>query len=161
MADTAAEINAEADKALTKLYTEVKGAESVVSKSEGVLIFPSVRKAGLGIGGETGEGVLRIDGKPVAFYNTKSLSIGLQAGVQSKSVVLVFKTKEAVEKFQKSSGWEAGVDGSVAVIKTGADGSFDTASIKEPVSAFVFGQSGLMADLSLKGSKFSKSEKTL
>jgi len=67
--------------------------------------------------------------------------------------------QEALKKFRASSGWEAGVDGSVALIKVGAGGSIDTTKIKDPIVGFVFGQKGLMYNLTLEGSKFTKLKK--
>ena len=155
----AREIDISANVALEQFQKEVKGANQFLEKANGYLIFPKVVKAGLGIGGEYGEGVLRIGGKTVAYYSTAAASIGLQLGVQKKSVIIVFLTKEALAKFSRSEGWEVGVDGSVALIKVGAGGSIDTTNIKDPIVAFVFGQKGLMYNLTLEGSKFTKLDK--
>ena len=155
----AREVDVSVDVALEQFQKEVKGAEQFLAQAKGVLIFPKVVKAGLGIGGEYGEGALRIKGKTVAYYSTAAASIGLQLGVQKKSIILVFLTDEALSKFQKSEGWEVGVDGSVALIKIGAGGSIDSTNIKDPIVAFVFGQKGLMYNLTLEGSKFTKLNK--
>ncbi len=159
MAADAREIDVSANVALEQFQEEVKGANQFLSKANGYLVFPKVVKAGLGIGGEYGEGVLRIGGKTAAYYSTAAASIGLQLGVQKKSIVIVFFTKEALSKFRKSEGWEVGVDGSVALIKVGAGGSIDTTNIKDPIVAFVFGQKGLMYNLTLEGSKYTKLDK--
>jgi lipid-binding SYLF domain-containing protein len=159
MAADAREIDVSANVALEQFQKEVKGANQFLEKANGYLIFPKVVKAGLGIGGEYGEGVLRIGGKTVAYYSTAAASIGLQLGVQKKSVIIVFLTKEALSKFSRSDGWEVGVDGSVALIKVGAGGSIDTTNLKDPIVAFVFGQKGLMYNLTLEGSKFTKLDK--
>jgi len=155
----AREIDVSVDVALENFHKEVKGADELLKKAEGYLVFPKVVKAGLGIGGEYGEGALRIDGKTTAYYSTAAASIGLQLGVQKKSIIIVFLTKESLAKFQKSEGWEVGVDGSVALIEIGAGGSIDTNNIKDPIVAFVFGQKGLMYNLTLEGSKFTKLDK--
>ena len=159
MAADAREIDVSANVALEQFQEEVKGANQFLSKANGYLVFPKVVKAGLGIGGEYGEGALRIGGKSVAYYSTAAASIGLQLGVQTKSIIIVFLTKEALSKFRKSEGWEVGVDGSVALIKIGAGGSIDTTNIEDPIVAFVFGQKGLMYNLTLEGSKFTKLDK--
>lgn len=155
----AREIDVSVDVALEQFKKEVKGANQFLSKANGYLVFPKVVKAGLGIGGEYGEGALRIGGKTAAYYSTAAASIGLQLGVQKKSIIIVFLTQESLNKFRKSEGWEVGVDGSVALIKVGAGGSIDTTNIKEPIVAFVFGQKGLMYNLTLEGSKFTKLNK--
>lgn len=120
------------------------------------MVFPSVIKAGFGIGGEYGEGALRIAGKTVDYYSTAAASIGFQLGVQSKTVILVFLDNGALKKFRNSSGWEIGVDGSVALVTVGAGGSIDTTNIKDPIVGFVFSNKGLMYNLTLEGSKITK-----
>ncbi|UCG39754.1 MAG: hypothetical protein JSV00_06990 [bacterium] len=155
----AREIDLSADIALEQFQKEVKGGDRFLASAKGYLVFPKVVKAGLGIGGEYGEGVLRMGGRTVAYYSTASASIGLQLGVQKKSIIIVFLDDEALGRFRKSQGWEVGVDGSVALIKVGAGGSIDTTNIKDPIVAFVFGQKGLMYNLTLEGSKFTKLDK--
>jgi lipid-binding SYLF domain-containing protein len=124
-----------------------------------VLVFPSVFKAGIGIGGEYGEGALRIRGKTVDYYSTAAASIGFQLGAQSKTVIIVFMTNKALKEFRDSSGWEAGVDGSVALVEFGAGGSIDSTNIKDPIVGFVLDNKGLMFNATLEGSKFTKLKK--
>jgi len=159
MAATAREINVSIDEALKVFYREVQGGQSFLTGSKGYIVFPKVIKAGLGIGGEYGEGALRTGGRTVEYYSTAAASVGLQLGVQKKSVIIVFMEKGALKRFRNSDGWEVGVDGSVALIKVGAGGSIDTTNIKSPVAAFIFGQKGLMYNLTLEGSKFTKIKK--
>jgi lipid-binding SYLF domain-containing protein len=144
---------------MKRFYKEVKGAKSFMRTAKGVLVFPKVYKAGFGIGGEYGEGALRIGKKTVDYYNTVAASIGFQLGAQAKTIILVFMEKNALEKFRASEGWEVGVDGSVAIIDIGAGGTIDSTSIKDPIVGFVFSQKGLMFNLTLEGSKFTKLEK--
>jgi len=158
-AASAKEIDTSVDVALERFYKEVKGAKEFAQSAKGLLVFPRVIKAGFGIGGEYGEGALRIGGKTVDYYNTAAASIGFQLGAQAKTIIIAFMQKEALRKFRKSSGWEVGVDGSVALIKLGAGGSIDTTNIKDPIVAFVFSQKGLMYNLTLEGSKFTKLKK--
>ena len=112
--------------------------------------------AGIGIGGEYGEGALRIGGKTADYYSTAAASIGLQRGAQAKTVIILFLQQEALDNFRNSKGWEAGVDGSVALVKVGAGGSIDTTNIKDPIIGFVIGQKGLMFNVTLEGAKFTK-----
>jgi lipid-binding SYLF domain-containing protein len=158
-AATAKEIDVSVDVALERFNKEVKGAKVFLKSAKGVLVFPSVYKAGFVIGGEYGEGALRIGGKTVDYYSTIAGSWGLQIGGQKKTVILVFMQNEAVKKFRASSGWKAGVDGSVALITVGAGEAIDTTNIKDPIVGFVFGQKGLMANLTLEGSKYTKLKK--
>jgi lipid-binding SYLF domain-containing protein len=155
-AASAAEINVSVNEALKKFRADVDGGDVFLKKAEGVLVFPKVYKAGIGIGGEYGEGALRIGGKTVEYYNTVSASIGFQLGAQAKTVILVFLEKQALNDFRKSDGWKAGVDGSVAVIKWGVGEDINTTDIKDPIIGFVFNNKGLMYNLTLEGSKFTK-----
>jgi lipid-binding SYLF domain-containing protein len=155
-AKSAAEIEAAVNASLQQFKESVGSAEELMAKSEGVLVFPSVIKAGIGIGGEYGEGALRIGGKTADYYSTAAASIGLQLGAQAKTVIILFLQQEALDNFRNSKGWEAGVDGSVALVKVGAGGSIDTTNIKDPIIGFVIGQKGLMFNVTLEGSKFTK-----
>ncbi|MCH7500500.1 MAG: methyltransferase domain-containing protein [Nitrospinae bacterium] len=130
--------------------------DDLVKKSKGILVFPSVFKAGFVFGGEYGEGALRIKGHTVDYYNTIAASFGFQLGAKVKTVILVFMEQGALDKFRDSEGWEAGVDGSIAIITLGAGDSIDTSNIQDPILGFVFGQKGLMYNLTLEGSKFTK-----
>lgn len=158
-AATAKEIDAKVDAALDRFQKEVKGSAEFLKSAKGVCVFAGVIKAGLGIGGEHGEGALRIGGQTVDYYSISSASIGLQFGAQKKDVIIVFMEEGAMKKFRESSGWKAGVDGSVALIDIGAGKSIDTANIKDPIVGFVVGQKGLMYNLTLEGSKISKLKK--
>jgi lipid-binding SYLF domain-containing protein len=158
-AASAGVINIEVDEALKKFRNEVGGAGSFLKSAKGVLVFPTVYKAGIGIGGEYGEGALRIGGKTVEYYSTAAASIGFQLGAQAKTVILVFLDDNALRKFRNSDGWEAGVDGSVALVTLGAAKTLDTNSIKDPIVAFVFNNKGLMYNLTLEGSKYTKIKK--
>jgi len=155
-AASAREIDIRVDAALERFNKEIDGAESFLKAAQGVLVFPSVVKAGVIVGGEYGEGALRIAGKTVQYYSTASASIGFQLGAQVKTEIILFMQKEALEQFQKSDGWQAGVDGSVALIKIGTGESIDTLDVKDPIIGFIFGNKGLMYNLTLEGSKFSR-----
>lgn len=155
-AASAQEIDIKVNAALERFKTEIDGAEAFLQAAEAVLIFPTVLKAGLVVGGEYGEGALRIGGKTVQYYSAASASIGFQMGAQSKTEVILFMQKDALNKFQKSEGWEAGVDGSVALIKIGAGETINTTSIKDPIIGFIFSNKGLMYNLTLEGSKFTR-----
>ncbi len=158
MAAERAELDAKADAALSDLYTGNAAAKELAGRAKGVLIIPDILKAGLGVGGETGSGPLRIGGKSVAYYNLTSASIGFQAGAQSYSQVLMFMTDEALAKFQAGAGFEAGVDGSVAVLNKDASGELDTHNLQSDIVAFVFGAKGLMANATVEGSKYTRKD---
>jgi len=155
-AKTAKEINAEVNTALKLFPQYVKGGKEFLNATKGVLIIPNIVKAGLGVGGEYGEGAMRIGGKTVEYYSLAAGSVGFQIGAQKTNLILVFMQDEALRNFRKSSGWKAGVDGSVAFIDVGKEKSLDTVNIKDPIVAFMFGQKGLMANATIEGAKFTK-----
>jgi len=152
----AIKIDADVKKALEQFHQKVKNSKELIAGSKGVLVFPSITKVGLVFGGEYGKGALVIDGRIVDYYSNKSVSFGVQFGAQSKTVILLFTTDEALANFRKSRGWKIGVDGSVVVAKLGVGGEADTNTLKKPIIGFVFGLKGLMVDVSLEGSKIKK-----
>jgi lipid-binding SYLF domain-containing protein len=151
-----ATINAGIDSTLARLYNSVSGSRELVGKSRGVLVFPSVIAAGFWFGGQYGEGGLRIDGQTTGYYSTLGGSFGLQIGVQSKAVVFAFMTQNALDNFVHSQGWSAGADATVALVKVGANGNMDTSTAMSPIEAFVLTNAGLMAGVSLEGTKISR-----
>ncbi|WP_417222056.1 YSC84-related protein [Amphritea sp.] len=155
-AASAQEIDAKVDQALQALYQHSAAGKALSRKAVGVLVFPDVIKAGIGIGGEYGEGALRIGGKTAGYYNVAAASIGFQLGAQIKSQVLLFMTQAALTKFRNSDGWEAGVDGSVALATLGAGGTIDSNTVQQPIIGFIFSNKGLMYNLSIEGSKITR-----
>jgi lipid-binding SYLF domain-containing protein len=149
-------IDAGVDSTLTRLYNVVPGARELVGKSNGLLVFPTVINAGIGLGGQYGEGALRVGGKSVGYYSTASASVGLQAGAQSKAIVFLFMTADALDRFRSSEGWSAGADASVAVLKVGANGNVDTGTATGQINAFVLTNGGLMAGATVDGTKVTR-----
>jgi lipid-binding SYLF domain-containing protein len=159
-AASAEEINATADQTLRSFVRQVPGAKEIAQKAAGVLVFPSVVKAGIGLGGEYGEGLMLVKGgQPGGYYNLVSASFGFQLGVQERSIIIMFMTQDALDRFYRTAGWKIGVDGSVAIITVGVGGSIDTDKITSPVIGFVLDQKGLMYNLTLEGSKISRIER--
>lgn len=149
-------INSSVDATLSRLYTTVPGSRELVAKSRGVLVFPSVLQAGFILGAQSGNGALRVGGSTVGYYNTSSLSVGLQAGAQSKAVIFLFMTQDALDKFRSTDGWSAGANASVAVVKIGANGAVDSNTVQSPIEAIVLTNAGLMGDLSVNGTKVTR-----
>lgn len=149
-------IDASVNGTMSKLYSTVPGSHELVAKSRGVLVFPSVLQAGLIVGGQYGEGALRVGGASVGYYSTVSGSFGLQAGAQSKAIIFCFMTQDALDRFRNSDGWSAGADASVALVKVGANGAIDTTTATAPVEVFVLTNAGLMGDASLAGTKVTR-----
>jgi lipid-binding SYLF domain-containing protein len=159
-AKSAKEIDASVDVALDRFEKQVAGAKEFAKNAKGLLVLPGVMKAAFVVGGEYGEGALKIKGKTVDYYNFVSGSFGLQIGAQAKDIIIAFMTDEALAAFRGSQGWEAGVDGNIALINVGAGGRVDTTTMRDPIVGFVFDVKGLIADVSLKGAKITKLDKT-
>jgi len=150
------EIDAAVDGALADLYAGTKGARELAAKANGILVFPEVVSAGFVVGGSYGQGALRKGGVTVGYYSVGAGSVGLLAGAQTKSMILLFMTPEALQKFESSNGWTVGADASVAVFDAGAAASVSSETARAPIIGFVRSKAGLMANLSLDGTKFNK-----
>ena len=158
-AATAAELNRNGSAVLAKLYKSIPKAKELADNAKGVLVFPSIVKAGFMVGGLFGEGVLLKEGKPVAYYNTVAASYGYQVGVQKYGYAMFLMNDKALEYLDKSDGWEVGTGPSIVVLDHGAAGGLSTTSARDDVYAFIFNQQGVMAGLGLQGTKITKIEK--
>ena len=155
-AGSAYDIDRDVDATLDRFFYNIRGARELANKSVGILVFPSVVKAGFGFGGEYGEGALRIRGRTVDYYNTVSASVGFQLGIQERAVIIMFMTPEALAQFRHTAGWKVGADASVAIITVGIGGSIDTNKITSPVIGFILDPKGLMYNLTLEGTKITR-----
>jgi len=155
-AASATVIEAEVNGAVRQFFAEYPAGRELASKAAGMLVFPDIKKGGFIIGGEYGEGALRIGGRTSGYYSSASASIGFQAGIQSRSQIILFMTQRSLDKFTRSNGWEAGIDANVTVIEQGASGRTSTRIDDKPVLAYIFGESGLMAGVSLEGTKIER-----
>lgn len=157
-ADTADEIDRDVDNAIQKLYAGSPTAKELSKVAKAILVFPKIVKGGLIIGGQYGEGALRVDGETYGYYSTTAASYGLQAGVQSFGYAMFLMTDDAVEYMKNSDGWEVGVGPSVVVVDEGVASSLTTSTAKEGIYVFFFDQKGLMAGLGIQGSKINRIE---
>lgn len=158
-AASAREIDTSVDVTLDRFYKEVGNGKNLIQDAKGVLVFPNVIKGGFGIGGSYGEGALRMGGRTVDYYNTAMASIGFQIGLQKKSIILLFMREDVLNRLRTSDNWKAGADAAITLVNVGADGSVDTQKLNQPIIAFVIGQKGLMYNLTLEGTKFTKLNK--
>lgn len=149
-------IDANVDSALSRLYGAAAGSKELVSSAQGVLVFPNFVSAGFIVGGAHGQGALRKAGKTTGFFSMTEGSVGLLAGAQSQAVFILFMTQESLAKFEASNGWTAGVDGSVALLTVGATANVTTQTAQQPIVGYVLTNSGLMANLSLNGSRITR-----
>jgi len=157
-AASAKELDERADVALEFLRNEMKNGVDYLN-AKAVLVIPRAAKAGFIVGGEYGEGVMRIRGKTVDYYSLAGISVGFQFGMQERSIILVFAEEEALKKFREGSGWKVGADGSIVLVETGVSGFSDTATANPFIIGHVFGQGGLMVNVSLEGAKFTRLKK--
>ena len=155
-AETAAEIDAGVQAARDKCAADVPGCEAAAEKAQGMLVFPKVTKGAIGVGGSYGEGALIVDDRTAGYYSTAAASIGLQLGGETYAQIIMFTTPAALADFRNSSGWEVGANAKVAMIDQGKAADVNSIIADNPVVAFIFGQQGLMGDLSVQGSKITK-----
>ena len=156
LAKSTLEIDAAIESALNRFTEEIKGSQAYLDGARGALVIPRMIKAGVILGMEYGEGALIVDGINVQYYRAFSTSLGIQLGVGAKDLVVLFFDDDAMDDFLYSSGWQAGVDGSVALGNMGVGGSIDTTESQDPIVGFVFGHKGIIAGLSIEGTKFTK-----
>lgn len=157
LAFDSASVDQQVPATLSQFYKLVPDRNQYLAQNAAaVLVFPNITKGGIGIGGEHGDGALQENGKTAGYYSISGASIGLTFGLSSHSEVILFQTPEARDKFVKGGNWAVGADTSVAVVKKGAGGNYDSETLKKPVLVFVFGEKGLMGDASLQGAKISK-----
>jgi lipid-binding SYLF domain-containing protein len=155
-AATSEDLDKDSRQALQTLYQTHQLAESLSHTAKAVLVFPNVVKAGLVFGGSYGEGELMQGTTTVDYYNTVSGSWGLQAGAQSYGYAIFLMTDEAVTYLKESKGWELGVGPTVVVVDEGVAKNLSTSSLQDDAYAFIFSQQGLMAGISIEGTKVSK-----
>jgi len=146
-------------KALDKLVAQVPGASALNAKAVGVLVFPTITKAGFMVGGQFGEGVLWRKGKPVGYYNTAGASYGLQAGAQQYGYAMFFMNQKALDSLNSTQGFEVGVGPSVVVMDSGMAKNVTSGTLTEDIYAFVFAQKGLMAGIGIQGNKITRIQK--
>ncbi len=152
-AEEAAILNSSADIAVQKFYKDVKGGEEFLGKIKGYLVFPNVYKGGFILGGEYGEGVLRVDGQTQGYYKLASGSLGYQIGLQKNSVLIAFITQNALDKFLASNGFTVGANGGISVGVWGANRDLSTVSFESDTVAFVYDEAGLMGGIAIDGTQ--------
>lgn len=156
---SAAKLSSDSRAALNQLYAKVPKAKELGGKAVAILVFPSITKAGLGIGGQYGEGTLLKGGKAAAYYNTAGVSTGLQIGAQKYGYAMFFMNAGALAQLDKTEGFEVGVGPTVVVMDEGKAKSTTTTSMKDDIYAFIFSQKGMMAGLGIQGNKITKIDK--
>lgn len=156
VADSTTELDRASRAALNRLLAKVPAARTLNAKASAVLVFPSITKAGLVVGGQYGEGVLWRDGKAVGRYSTAGASYGLQAGAQKYGYAMFFMNEKALQALDANEGFEVGIGPSIVIIDEGMGQSHTTTTMQDDIYAFIFGQKGLMAGIGLQGNKISK-----
>ena len=157
---SAFEIDKDANIAVDLLTKEIEGSSLFLNQAYGYLVFPRVVKVGIGIGVETGEGVLRVSELNEDYYRITSGSLGFQVGAQAKAIVIAFMTEDILNNFRNNPGWKVGVDGHITIIDKGLGATINTDNVLDPIVAFVFDSRGLMYSLTLEGSIFTMLDKS-
>jgi lipid-binding SYLF domain-containing protein len=155
-AATAEDLDKDSRQALQTLYKSEPTAEKLSRMAKGILVFPNIVKAGLVFGGSYGEGELIQGPKVVDYYNSVTGSWGLQAGAQSYGYAVFLMTDKAIKYIKDTKGWEIGVGPTVVAVDEGVAKNLSTSSLKDDAYAFIFSQQGLMAGVSIEGTKISQ-----
>lgn len=156
-AEDATKLGTESTAILTKLGDDNSGVKAMFNHAKGILVCPDITKGGFLVGAESGKCEMRVGGEVVDYYRINAVKLGLLAGIEWYTMVLVFNDQEELDKFRTGKReWEIGVDVSVAIVKLGATGKLDTTNLKQAIISYVFNESGLMADVSLEGANFKK-----
>lgn len=153
---TASDLDKDSRQALQTLYKASASATSLSHDAKAILVFPNMMKAGLVFGGSYGEGELIKESKVSGYYNSVTGSLGLQIGAQSYAYAVFLMTDKAVEYLEKSDGWEIGVGPTVVVVDEGVAKNLSSSTLKNDAYAFIFSQQGLMAGISIEGTKISR-----
>jgi lipid-binding SYLF domain-containing protein len=151
-----ASIDAGVDNALATLFRQEPSSRDLVNRARAVAVFPNVLEAGFVFGARRGDGALRVNGKTVSYHRVTAGTFGLQAGAQSTAVFLLFMTDDALARFQDSRGWTAGVDASVTLLTAGANAGVSTNTVQQPVIGYVLSNQGLMAGLTVDGTRITR-----
>jgi lipid-binding SYLF domain-containing protein len=158
-AASAADIDRDSQAALAQLTSQHPAAARLAREAKGILIFPKIVKAGLVFGGSAGEGELIEGGAVKGYYSTASASWGLQAGVQTYGYAVFLMNDKALQYAHDSHGWQLGAGPSLTVVNKGAEADITTTQLNSDSYAFVFGQEGLMAGVTVSGSKITRIDK--
>jgi lipid-binding SYLF domain-containing protein len=156
LAVSKADIDQGVTTALDQFQAMNPANKSLSNKSAGMLVFPAVTKGGAGVAAEYGEGVLQVDGKTVGYYSLGAASVGLTLGAAKHSEIIMFMTKDSLDKFMATKGWSIGADAGITVVSTGVNGEYDSKIEQKPILGFKFAEKGLLGDLSLEGEKISQ-----
>jgi len=157
MANSARDIEKDADETIEIFYSEVKGSKAFLKKAKAYLIFPDIKEAGFFLGGKYGEGVLRVRGKSKAYYSVTAASMGLQMGMKAYGMIIAFTTDDALNKFLLDDDeWEADVDGNIAMAEWNSKEELEDVDFGESMVAFVLDSKGMMGSLTMEGTKFKR-----
>ena len=157
MADSAREIEKDADETLSLFYKEVRGSQAFLKKSKAYLVFPDIKEAGFFMGGKYGEGVLRVGGKSKAYYSITAASVGFQMGMKAYGMIIVFSTDAALNKFLLDGDeWETDVDGNIALAEWNSKEELEDVDFNDPMIAFILDSKGMMGSLTMEGTKFKR-----
>ena len=159
IAASASELNTDGKAALDRLLAQSDKARRYARDARAILVFPRIVKAGLVVGGQSGEGVLFVNGQPSGYFRISAASIGLQAGGQTFGYALFLMNDRAVSHLREHDGWALGTGPSIVVIDEGAATAANTATLREDIVAFPFNQTGLMAGVDLEGSRITSIER--
>lgn len=149
-----AEIDAGVGPTLQQLLAEIPEARPNLDRSLARLVFPSVQRAGLGVGGQYGRGALVGNAGTLGYYSISGGSVGLQIGAERRSVVMLFFDPETLRQFQLTSRFTFGANASISTPQKGEGATARNSD--QSLQTYVFGQSGFLLNASLEGAEIAK-----
>ncbi|MEM9098018.1 MAG: twin-arginine translocation pathway signal protein [Pseudomonadota bacterium] len=158
-AESGAEIDQKVDAAIEQLYAAEPQAKDLAAKSVAMLIFPEIIKGGLIVGGQYGEGALRVGGETKGYFSIAAASFGLQFGGQTFGYAMFFLNQDAVDHVRETKGFEVGTGPTLVGGDQGWSGSLGTNDLQGDIAVVFFGQEGLMAGGGIQGSKITRIER--
>ena len=120
------------------------------SSSHAYAVFPSVGKAGLGIGGARGDGIAFVGGSPAGKTKLSAVSIGFQLGAQKFVEVIFFRDQTAWSDFTRGN-FEFGAQVSAVAFTSGISADL---AYNGGVAVVTMARGGLMYEASVGGQKF-------
>jgi lipid-binding SYLF domain-containing protein len=154
-AATRAEIDGEVANALRTLRAQ-DNTRPLFAAAKSILVFPRILSGGFIVGGQYGQGALIAGDRTLGYYNIAGASFGFTIGAQVAGLAMFFMTDAARAALDAASGWEIGTGPTVVAVDQGLQANITSTTLSEPVYAISFSQQGLMASLSINGSKITR-----
>lgn len=139
----------EVEQTIAKIKKEYPEIDAYLSEAYAYAVFPSIKKAGLGIGGAQGHGSVFQGGTQVGKVRLRQLTIGLQGGLQAFSEMIFFKDEPSFAKF-KDGKTELNAQASAVILRKGMSGN---TTYSDGLAVFTVTLKGLMYEATIGGQR--------